>query len=330
MKKECAMHTPIFFWKINLLFIIFFIMISSISIHAQQSKMESQCAAIMEQASRHKEKDREEKATALAQVVLNRSEKLKHHFSLICSGSLLSLKNELAQNYIPSYNFTCGLGIVRTFPGNTNKIASRLHLVYSRDVFELKNLTKHFFNIKNDVFASNSGIHIEYFVDAFSLNLRNIRLAANLGSGFGGTRFSIAEQHFDKFGKSTLTELAEENQKIQFSSYYSLGLSATAFEHFSLTYFYDFMTTQKSYLFGHNVIGNIIKSASTNGVVSGLQHFLHTRVQYSKVYQFLVTCYLTATIIFWENVNKYHTNWPFRDKPLLKYNRHRFGITYYF
>lgn len=231
---------------------------------------------------------------AKALKALLEAKKSEDHFSLTFFGSFLQPKRMLRENYSPGSSISLGFGYYNSLADKAHTPQFMMNILYSRDAYALKRGL----NNLNNVTAINSSLHLEFVFGLGWLQYRNFGVSTNLGYGLGGSRFSIDGDDFDALGGTTLTELAGENKKIQYSSYPTMGVTMTAVNHLALNYGYDLMTTQRAYLLGHQVLSGAIQFLPFVAFDQFGKLFLSVKTRKSLLYNSLVFCSQVGLFIF--------------------------------
>ena len=252
------------------------------------------------------------------------------HFAFQASGIYSSPQRMLADSYESSFGFGFGIGLAITPLGINNLHVGSISLNYSKEFIQLKNTVARNFNISENTTASLSSIHLGWGVGVPIVFSKSFFISPYLNAGIGGTSFSIEENVYEKFGKSTLSELKGENRLTQLSYYRQLGLIFSGIEHISLNYSYSFFNVERAWMFWHLTVSGIIHYAASYSVPFVLNLVLPDKVLYSLPYSLVILAYqITASIISYNLDYKYH-NWPYNDDPPLRYHRQMLTLNYYF
>ncbi|MBN1349083.1 hypothetical protein JXJ21_06730 [candidate division KSB1 bacterium] len=253
----------------------------------------------------------------------------KSHFSFFVSGASTSPRHYFSENYDPANGISLGIGFAVTPLQNNSIHVGTFFLRYHKDKFDMKGVTG-ILNKNNKSSISSIFIGGDVGFPIILTKKNDFTIAPSLGRGFGLSWFSIDESLYNKLGKSTLTELKHEKDKLQISSMFQIGLLVTGLNHVSIKYSYDFMNIERAFMTGHWIISAGIQGLLTEGIPEIIEIFLPKEKTEKTTYAVVKLVYATAASIFWYDFTYENHNWPFDDDPPLRFNRHLLTLNYYF
>jgi len=273
-------------------------------------------------------------SSAIAQhetvIIGNEEVPLESHIVFTGSGALTSPRRLFADSYDKANGLSFGIGLALTPEGMSNVHVGTYAFTFFRDKFEVSDKIGNKFNLDDKATASVSGFQVGSRFGVPLVLSKSFVLTPYLGSDWGGARFSISDKTYNKFGKSTLSELKSENNKIQMSQNFKVGLFVTGISNLSLEYSYNFMDVERAWMVWHSLISEIIGKTLINGIpqifIAGVSEETHNSLGFGLG----VLAYKIATSAIWYNLNYENHNWPFDDDAPLRYRRQMVTVNLYF
>jgi hypothetical protein len=245
--------------------------------------------------------------------------------SLMASGTFSMPKKTSSGNYDPSYGFLFSIGGIT--PSENKNTISSMSIIFSRDSFVFNEKAQSY-NIVDGEKATISSIHVSSLGHLPVIISKNLLFLPYTGSSTGISKFSISDVVFDKLDQSTLTELKEENDRIQASNCWKTGAQVSlkdlipGMKLLSVMYSYDLMTVEKTWMPWHSIINALI-FGTVNGVFDAFGQISPN----SSVLGLVVLTLKAGTTALWYNFDYKHHNWPFKDYEPLKYHRESISVS---
>lgn len=154
-----------------------------------------------------------------------------------------------------------------------------------------------------------------------------------VGMGIGGLKFDLPAKAFNDLGGTTLTELNNENRKIQMAQTFMVGarmpipVENDFLNRWAVDYEYKFVSADRAWMFWHDLISSSIVALGADlaaNVAKGLE---------KKDFK-ITSLLLQAAIIgfigsYWYYDYEYH-NWPFKDESPYRMHAQAIVISYDF
>jgi hypothetical protein len=142
------------------------------------------------------------------------------HVILSISGDYSIPRKLFSNNYESEPGWAAGVGV----SASHEDTLSALYLTFSKDYFTLSKSVTESREMNESVDAVVTGIMLGVYGSVPLFSVKGVHVAPTLGGGFGGCRFSLADEDFHALGNSTFTELHGENGNTQFCDFYRFGV----------------------------------------------------------------------------------------------------------
>ncbi|OGL47355.1 MAG: hypothetical protein A2161_12260 [Candidatus Schekmanbacteria bacterium RBG_13_48_7] len=258
------------------------------------------------------------------------NENREFHFTLLSNYGISFPLHTFEKNYKSIYGFSEGIGLTIINEELTDTPKKTFLLKYQKNKFELQNEILKIHEIIENKKAFFSGIYFGYQVEAPFFSKKNLFLTLFETRSLGGSRFSIDQRTFEYLGRSTLTELIQENDKVQFSDSRGFGCAVTFQDHYSFQLSYDFINVEKVWLFGHSLLSTAIHYEMIDGVPFIIKKISSDNFSKSLTFRIIIFFYRIGSTILLENFDYDHHNWPFDDLHPIKYHQLNFTFCLYF
>jgi hypothetical protein len=255
------------------------------------------------------------------------------------AGAVPMPQERFGQSYDESYGYSAGFGFwFATLPDTgvtsewllSGNRPERRYLEISRDMVDLNDAVAEKFGVKPGATASILSIHFSGS-QCVPISLpHGLSLAPVWGHKVGVSWFSIDEDDYNQFGHTTLTELKHENNRGQLGTGRQLGVLLTGFDPFSVQYSYDLMSAERTWKFGHGLVSALCSGLLIDGVTQLGRALLSPEAQPSTAVEVILMAYQAAASYYWYDYTYKHNNWPFKDEPPLRYQRHVLALHYKF
>jgi len=199
--------------------------------------------------------------------------------------------------------------------------------------------------VLNDALASEHGVtgsknakmqtlHIGGILGFQYSQNRNIAFGPVMYHGVGVSKFMMPDDTFNQLGESTRMELEGENNDLQFSSGWGVGVSFTGFDCISLKGGYEFVSVEKDfltdYIIVHSLLSGIIQS-SVIQIPPAIVYALFPEMANDNIIVPLAClAYVLGAGYATYQFDYENNNWPFDDPTPMHYSRAMVTAVYEF
>jgi len=239
-------------------------------------------------------------------------------------------KELFSESYEPDFGWGVDMGLLMAEKDVNTPFKIKIYLHYSTDQFNLSNEAKSKYGLHRPVRAKLTSIMLEASSNTRITEIAGKNISFIYGAGIGGSRFSLTDSDFYSLGRSTLTELREENGNTQLCNSLKTGLSIGGFGPLSLQYEYQLISVQRA----ENLFHWMVSTTISDFIIFGMPEKIVKAIGSDNANSFMLSCalitYKLGVSLLWYEFSYDNNNWPFHDDSPMHFHRQVLAISYRF